>query len=168
MLATTCGKALAQELRWALATVEMKSIEAKQSTEEPRDPSDPLRVAMVGSSRGIPLQLGSRKLAVDLMTLAVEISSAVVAGLVIVVVTAIVERLGPVVGGVLGCVPHVAVVGSVGFILQTVNSDEFRIAMLSMPLGMLCNSSWALKRNTDAPPTDFYTVVLRTELSLQL
>ena len=50
------------------------------------------------------------------------------------------ERLGPVVGGVLGCVPHVAVVGSVGFILQTASSDEFRIAMLSMPLGMLCNS----------------------------
>ena len=57
-----------------------------------------------------------------------------------VLVTAIVERLGPVVGGVLGCVPHVAVVGSVGFILQTASSDEFRIAMLSMPLGMLCNS----------------------------
>ena len=55
-------------------------------------------------------------------------------------VTAIEERLGPVIGGVLGCVPHVAVVGSIGFILQTASSDEFRIAMLSMPLGMLCNS----------------------------
>jgi len=51
-----------------------------------------------------------------------------------------VERLGPVIGGVLGCVPHVAVVGSIGFLLQTASSDEFRIAMLSMPLGMLCNS----------------------------
>lgn len=36
------------------------------------------------------------------------------------------ERLGPVVGGVLGCVPHVAVVGSVGFILQTDSPEEFR------------------------------------------
>lgn len=54
--------------------------------------------------------------------------------------SAMVERLGPVIGGVLGCVPHVAVVGSIGFLLQTASSDEFRIAMLSMPLGMLCNS----------------------------
>ena len=53
--------------------------------------------------------------------------------------SAMVERLGPVIGGVLGCVPHVAVVGSIGFLLQTASSDEFRIAMLSMPLGMLCN-----------------------------
>ena len=56
-----------------------------------------------------------------------------------VMLSAMVERLGPVIGGVLGCVPHVAVVGSIGFLLQTASSDEFRIAMLSMPLGMLCN-----------------------------
>ena len=43
-----------------------------------------------------------------------------------VAITGIVERLGPVVGGVLGCVPHVAVVGSVGFILQTDSPEEFR------------------------------------------
>ena len=48
------------------------------------------------------------------------------------------------VGGVLGCVPHVAVVGSIGFFLQTASSDEFRIAMLSMPLGMFCNSPLAV------------------------
>jgi len=73
------------------------------------------------------------------MTLAVEIASATVAGVVTVMLSAMVERLGPVIGGVLGCVPHVAVVGSIGFLLQTASSDEFRIAMLSMPLGMLCN-----------------------------
>lgn len=78
------------------------------------------------------------------MTIVVELAAATVAGLVIVLVAAIVERLGPVVGGVLGCVPHVAVVGSIGFILQTASSDEFRIAMLSMPLGMLCNSFFFL------------------------
>ncbi|CAK8988808.1 Uncharacterized protein SCF082_LOCUS1538 [Durusdinium trenchii] len=78
------------------------------------------------------------------MTWVVEIASATVAGLVIVVVSALVERLGPVIGAVLGSVPHVAVVGSVGFFLQTASSDEFRIAMLSMPLGMLCNSLFTM------------------------
>ena len=56
------------------------------------------------------------------------------------------ERLGPVIGAALGNVPHVAVVGSVGFILQVASSDEFRIAMLSMPLGMLCNSTSATSK----------------------
>ena len=72
--------------------------------------------------------------------------------------SAMVERLGPVIGGVLGCVPHVAVVGSIGFLLQTASSDEFRIAMLSMPLGMLCNSvldlgNWHFPGRMTDPPT---------------
>lgn len=68
-------------------------------------------------------------------------------------VSALVERLGPVIGAALGNVPHVAVVGSVGFILQVASSDEFRIAMLSMPLGILCNSTWAkLHGNVDFEP----------------
>ncbi|CAE7497032.1 unnamed protein product [Symbiodinium natans] len=74
------------------------------------------------------------------MTWIVEITSASVAALVIVVITAAVERFGGVVGGVLGTVPHVAVVASVGFILQTTRRVDFEIAMLGMPLGMLSNS----------------------------
>eukprot|EP00928_Gymnodinium_smaydae_P072573 TRINITY_DN55913_c0_g1_i1.p1 TRINITY_DN55913_c0_g1~~TRINITY_DN55913_c0_g1_i1.p1 ORF type:complete len:336 (+),score=28.79 TRINITY_DN55913_c0_g1_i1:70-1008(+) len=60
--------------------------------------------------------------------------------MVIVVMCLLVEKLGGLVGSVLGTVPHVAVVGSVGFIVQTATEQDFEVAMLSMPMGLLCNS----------------------------
>ena len=67
--------------------------------------------------------------------------SSLVAACVTITVSLLVHFCGGVVGGALGTVPHVAVVGSIGFSLQlSATSLSFQTAMLVMPIGMLNNS----------------------------
>ena len=67
--------------------------------------------------------------------------SSTVAGLVTITVSILVHFFGGIVGGALGTVPHVAVVGSIGFSLRlSPSSASFQTAMLVMPIGMLINS----------------------------
>ena len=67
--------------------------------------------------------------------------SSFIAGLVTITVSILVHFFGGIVGGALGTVPHVAVVGSIGFSLRlSPSSASFQTAMLVMPIGMLINS----------------------------
>jgi hypothetical protein len=67
--------------------------------------------------------------------------SAFIAALVTISVSFLVECAGGIVGGTIGTVPHVAVVGSIGFsLVAAADSSEFQVAMLVMPIGMLNNS----------------------------
>ena len=67
--------------------------------------------------------------------------TAVLAGLVVVCATLLVEKCGGVVGGVLGMLPHVAVFGSIAFFVHADADDGvFLEGTLSMPLGMLSNA----------------------------
>ena len=72
-----------------------------------------------------------------------DVASAFIAAAVIVVVTLLVERRGGVIGGMLGTVPHVAVVGSCAF-FKNLGMVDFQRAVLAMPVGMLMNSVFAL------------------------
>lgn len=67
--------------------------------------------------------------------------SSTIAGFVTITVSILVHFFGGIVGGALGTVPHVAVVGSIGFSLRlSTSSTSFQTAMLVMPIGMLINS----------------------------
>ena len=67
--------------------------------------------------------------------------SSFIAGLVTITVSILVHFFGGALGGALGTVPHVAVVGSIGFSLRlSPSSASFQTAMLVMPIGMLINS----------------------------
>ena len=65
--------------------------------------------------------------------------SAGIAALVTITVCVLVDYYGGTIAGVIGTVPHVAVVGSVGF-AAVLPIRDFQIAVLAMPVGMLCNS----------------------------
>ena len=73
----------------------------------------------------------------------VELSSATIAAVVTIGVTYLVERCGGAIGGVIGTVPHVAVVGSVGLSLR-LDSNAFQRSVLAMAVAMLLNSVYAL------------------------
>ena len=67
--------------------------------------------------------------------------SSFVAACVTITVSLLVYYCGGIIGGALGTVPHVAVVGSIGFSLRlSASSLSFQTAMLVMPIGMLNNS----------------------------
>ena len=84
---------------------------------------------------------GARNQTVDSMELAAFISAGIAAAVTI-AVCMLVDHYGGTIAGVIGTVPHVAVVGSVGF-AAVLPVRDFKIAVLAMPVGMLCNSLYA-------------------------
>ena len=68
--------------------------------------------------------------------------SAGIAALVTITVCVLVDHYGGTIAGVIGTVPHVAVVGSVGF-ATVLPTRDFQVAVLAMPVGMLLNSFYA-------------------------
>lgn len=70
--------------------------------------------------------------------------SALLAGVVAVFATFVVERYGGVVGGVLSTMPTTIVAYAIGLQAHTASTEEFRRALAFVPVGILLNASYLL------------------------
>lgn len=82
--------------------------------------------------------------AVDAQLLLSILPSALLAGLVAVLATIVVERFGGVVGGVLSTVPTTIVAYAIGLHGQAATTDDFRRALAFVPVGILLNAAYLL------------------------
>jgi len=67
--------------------------------------------------------------------------SSIIAGIVVVCTSILIERYGGRIGGILGTIPHVAFVGAIGLYYQLSISD-YRMAMLGMPVGTFTSAAY--------------------------
>jgi len=73
------------------------------------------------------------------MDLQTSFLSSIAAVIVVLCVSLLIEKCGGRIGGILGSIPHVAVIATIGLYAQLSDSD-FLQAMLGMPLGLLASS----------------------------
>jgi len=67
---------------------------------------------------------------------------ALFAGIVAIVATALVERLGGAIGGVLSSIPTTIVPAAIGIYGRNADADDFRRAMAFIPVGILLNAGY--------------------------
>jgi len=75
------------------------------------------------------------------MDVKLALISSATAGAITITISILIEVFGGKVGAVLGSVPHVAVLGTIGF-YYSLSENDFVEAMLGMPVGMLSNTAY--------------------------